>query len=107
MKKALLLVNHHSRKGQKLSSQATVELQALDFELIVESTDHARELPDTIRRYENKVELVIIGGGDGTLNAAIEGLIDTKLPLGILPMGTANDLARTLRILQLYPQLVK
>ncbi|MCC3532021.1 MAG: lipid kinase [Microcoleus sp. PH2017_22_RUC_O_B] len=98
MKKALLLVNQHSRKGQKLLSQATVELQALGFELIVESTDRARELSDTIRRYQNRVELVIIGGGDGTLNSAIEGLIDTKLPLGILPMGTANDLARTLEI---------
>ena len=98
MKKALLLVNQHSRKGQQLLSQATVELQALDFELIVESTNRARELSDTIRRYQNGVELVIIGGGDGTLNSAIEGLIDTKLPLGILPMGTANDLARTLGI---------
>jgi diacylglycerol kinase (ATP) len=98
MKQALLLVNQHSRKGQNLLSQATVELQALGFELIVESTDHAREISDTIRRYQNQVELVIIGGGDGTLNCAIEGLIDTKLPLGILPMGTANDLARTLEI---------
>ena len=98
MKKALLLVNQHSRKGQKLLSQATVELEALGFELIIESTDHAHELPETIRHYQNQVELVIIGGGDGTLNAAIEGLIDTKLPLGILPMGTANDLARTLGI---------
>ncbi|MEG3880163.1 lipid kinase [Microcoleus sp. herbarium7] len=98
MKKALLLVNQHSRKGQQLLSQATVKLQALDFELIVESTDRARELSDTIRRYKNQVEIVIIGGGDGTLNSAIEGLTDTKLPLGILPMGTANDLARTLGI---------
>ncbi len=98
MKKALLLVNQHSRKGQKLLSQATIGLQALGFELIVGSTNHAHELSDTIRRYQNQVELVIIGGGDGTLNSAIEGLIDTKLPLGILPMGTANDLARTLGI---------
>jgi len=98
MKKALLLVNQHSRKGQKLLSQATVELQALGFKLIVESTNHADELSDTIRHYQNQVELVIVGGGDGTLNCAIEGLIDTKLPLGILPMGTANDLARTLGI---------
>ncbi|MEG4148269.1 lipid kinase [Microcoleus sp. Pol12B5] len=98
MKKALLLVNQHSRKGQKLLSQAAVELETLGFELMVESTDHAHELSDTIRHYQNRVELVIIGGGDGTLNAAIEGLIDTKLPLGILPMGTANDLARTLGI---------
>jgi len=98
MKKALLLVNQHSRKGQKLLSQATRQLQSLGFELIVESTNHADELSDTIRRYKNQVELVIIGGGDGTLNCAIEGLIDTKLPFGILPMGTANDLARTLKI---------
>ena len=98
MKKALLLVNQHSRKGQNLLSQATVKLQALGFELIVESTNHADEISETIRRYQNQVELVIVGGGDGTLNAAIAGLIDTKLPLGILPMGTANDLARTLAI---------
>ncbi|TAH29987.1 MAG: lipid kinase, partial [Oscillatoriales cyanobacterium] len=93
MKKALLLVNQHSRKGQNLLSQATVKLQALGFDLIVES-----EISETIRHYQHQVELVIIGGGDGTLNCAIEGLIDTKLPLGILPMGTANDLARTLEI---------
>ena len=98
MKKALLLVNQHSRKGQNLLSQATVKLQALGFDLIVESTNRADEISDTIRRHQNQVELVIVGGGDGTLNCAIEGLIDTKLPLGILPMGTANDLARTLGI---------
>lgn len=107
MKKALFLVNQHSRKGQKLLSQATAELQTLGFELIAESTEHPRDLPDTIRRYQNQVELVIVGGGDGTLNAAIEGLIDTKLPLGILPMGTANDLARTLRIPTSLPEACK
>ena len=39
-----------------------------------------------------------VGGGDGTLNAAAFGVIEAGLPLGILPMGTANDLARTLGI---------
>jgi len=41
---------------------------------------------------------VIVGGGDGTLNAAAPGLMQTGLPLGILPLGTANDFARTLGI---------
>ena len=44
------------------------------------------------------VDLVVIVGGDGTVNAALRGLMETGLPLGILPLGTANDLARTLRI---------
>lgn len=98
MKKALLLINQHSRKGKNLLSQATATLQALGFELIVESNNHPHELSAIIKSYQNLVELVIVGGGDGTLNAAIEGLIETQLPLGILPMGTANDLARTLGI---------
>ena len=41
---------------------------------------------------------MVLGGGDGTLNAALPGLIATGLPLGIIPLGTANDLARTLGI---------
>jgi YegS/Rv2252/BmrU family lipid kinase len=57
-----------------------------------------------IRQHKDAVDLVIIGGGDGTLNAAIDGLIDTQLPLGILPLGTANDLARTLRLPTSLPE---
>jgi diacylglycerol kinase (ATP) len=41
---------------------------------------------------------VIIGGGDGTLSAALPGLLETGLPLGIIPLGTANDLARALAL---------
>ena len=42
------------------------------------------------------MDAVVIGGGDGTLTLAVDGLVDVKLPLGIIPLGTANDLARTL-----------
>ena len=44
------------------------------------------------------VDGVIVAGGDGTMSAAAEALVQTGLPLGILPSGTANDLARTLAI---------
>jgi diacylglycerol kinase (ATP) len=97
-KRALLLVNRHARSGHKDLYQAISELQNLGLELIEKPIQNPRQLPDVIRSYNNQVDLVIIGGGDGTLNAAAEGLIDTQLPLGILPLGTANDLARTLKI---------
>ena len=50
------------------------------------------------RSHANDVDVVVVGGGDGTLLAAIDGLIETKLPLAVLPLGTFNELARTLGI---------
>jgi YegS/Rv2252/BmrU family lipid kinase len=97
-KRALLLVNRQSRYGQKYLSEAISQLKQLGFIVLEELTEDPLKLPDIIRHYHHQVDLVIIGGGDGTLNAAIEGLVDTQLPLGILPLGTANDLARTLEI---------
>ncbi|WP_414473182.1 lipid kinase [Microvirga sp. M2] len=49
-------------------------------------------------KHRDGVECAVVGGGDGTLNAAALGVIEAGLPLGILPLGTANDLARTLDI---------
>ena len=39
---------------------------------------------------------VIVAGGDGTINEALQGMIGTRARLGILPRGTANVLAREL-----------
>jgi diacylglycerol kinase family enzyme len=43
-------------------------------------------------------DLVVAVGGDGTVRGCAEGLAGTGVPLGIVPHGTANLLARTLRI---------
>jgi len=103
-KTALLLINRKSRQGQENQAEAIRQLKQLGFIVLEELTEDPLKLPDIIRHYHHQVDLVIIGGGDGTLNAAIEGLVDTQLPLGILPLGTANDLARTLNIPIALPQ---
>ena len=41
---------------------------------------------------------VIVAGGDGTINEAIQGLAGSKARLGIIPRGTANVLARELKL---------
>lgn len=41
---------------------------------------------------------VIVSGGDGTINEALQGLVGTEARLGIWPRGTANVLARELAI---------
>lgn len=102
--RALLLVNRHARRGQQQLDNAVQILRNMGFELCEERIDQPDHLPDIIRQYRDRVDRVIIGGGDGTLNAAVEGLVDTQIPLGILPLGTANDLARTLGISALLPE---
>ncbi len=43
-------------------------------------------------------DLVLVCGGDGTINEVINGLAPSPIPLGILPGGTANILAKELRL---------
>ncbi|AFY34002.1 lipid kinase [Calothrix sp. PCC 7507] len=105
--RALLLINRHARQGQKRLLEAMHYLEKLDLDLIEESVNNPDHLAETILNYQHQVDLVIIGGGDGTLNAAVDALVDTQLPLGILPLGTANDLARTLGIPNSLPEACK
>jgi diacylglycerol kinase (ATP) len=96
--RALLLVNRHARQGEKYLSEAIHCLQTLGFEVIYEPNTEPKRFCDIVLHYQHEIDLVIVGGGDGTLNAVVDAVVDTQLPLGILPLGTANDLARTLGI---------
>jgi YegS/Rv2252/BmrU family lipid kinase len=53
-----------------------------------------------IKNHLNKLhpDAVVAVGGDGTVNLAGALLVDTGIPLGIIPMGSANGLARDLDI---------
>ncbi len=42
--------------------------------------------------------LVLAAGGDGTINEVAEGLVNSRVPLGILPGGTANVLATEMKL---------
>lgn len=98
--RALLLINPHARRGAAAQSSVTQRLQNLGFDLLEEPIENPSIVSDLIRQYRDRVDRVIIGSGDGTVNAAIPGLLETGLPLGVIPLGTANNLARTLGIPQ-------
>ncbi len=95
-RRALLIVNEHSRSGRERGDEAEAALAAAGLAVTRGHTESREDVSRRIRELGNEVDLVVVGGGDGTINAAAPGLIDTGLPLGVLPLGTANDLARTL-----------
>lgn len=97
-KRLLLMVNRRARQGGEAFTQAAALLTELGFEVIDGTPEPGQESVDRIRQLAGGVDLVVVGGGDGTLNTLADVLREAGKPLGVLPLGTANDLARTLNL---------
>jgi diacylglycerol kinase (ATP) len=93
----LLITNPGSRSGDDDLDELVARFQALG-ELTFERPETPEDLPRLIREIGPGVDQVVIGGGDGTVNLALDALLEIKRPVGLLPLGTANDLARSLDI---------
>jgi diacylglycerol kinase (ATP) len=59
------------------------------------------------RWIEQGINLVIAAGGDGLIGGVITHIVESNLSLGILPLGTANDIARSINIPQDLQQAVE
>lgn len=64
--------------------------------VITESPGHATELAR--RAADSAVPRVGVMGGDGTVSEAVQGLVGSETALAIIPLGTGNDVARSLGI---------
>lgn len=95
-RRALVLLNPNARRGAEPIEPVLERLRAGGIDPWVERFGCPTEVSPDIARRKAEVDLVIVCGGDGTLNAAARGMLESGLPLGVLPMGTGNDLARTL-----------
>jgi YegS/Rv2252/BmrU family lipid kinase len=80
-----LVVNPQSRRGRLIGDAVRAELRRRDVD-IDESQDSKR------------IDAIVVAGGDGTLVGEIPRALAADVPVGIVPLGTFNDLARTLRI---------
>jgi YegS/Rv2252/BmrU family lipid kinase len=96
--RALFLGNLGARQVAERLDHAFALLRDSGVELLPKRIRKPRDIGTIIRDYHKSVDFVVIGGGDGTLNAAADALVETGLPLGVLPLGTANDLAHTLGV---------
>jgi len=97
-KRALVLSNEGARSVAKNLDRVVATLTDLGFELHKPELTARDTIGQVVRANAGAVDLVVAIGGDGTLNAVLQGLIGTGLPLGIVPLGTANSLCKTLGI---------
>lgn len=62
-------------------------------------TKKDEDLAQTVRNAQKRgYRMIAAAGGDGTVSQAADGLRDTDIPLGIIPLGTGNGLAEELAI---------
>ena len=98
MSRALLLINPKSRNGGSDLEGALDVLRQGGIDLVKFAEPGKQSFEQAIADQGRSCDFVVIGGGDGTLNGAVGGLLKLGRPFGILPLGTANDLARTLQL---------
>jgi len=95
----MLVLNPRSGKGHATRERATAERVAagsgiqLDIRTI-ERPGHGKELAQ--EAVAAGMERVISAGGDGTLNSVAAGLLNTKVPVGVVALGSGNGYARSL-----------
>jgi diacylglycerol kinase family enzyme len=57
------------------------------------------QIPELTRRaVKENSQIIVAGGGDGTVNAVANELMGTSITLGVLPLGTLNHFAKDLHI---------
>lgn len=96
--RAVLLINAGSRRGQRALDSSSADLQAHGLTIVdaIRVRNPHKLVPQAERLLRQKPDRLIVGGGDGTLSQIAPLAAREHVTLGILPLGTANDFARTL-----------
>jgi YegS/Rv2252/BmrU family lipid kinase len=89
-----VIVNPQALNGRDKYLQALLQEQFGRYVVRIEKTTCPRHATDIARRaVKENVDTVVAVGGDGTVNEVVNGVVGTDVGLGIVPAGTANDLA--------------
>jgi diacylglycerol kinase (ATP) len=99
--RATVIHSPHSGRSDKLV-EAMTYLEQTGVEVVntisIADLDHLPAQGTTWK--ESGIDVAIAAGGDGLVGGVITQIAESGLPLGILPLGTSNDIARALRIPQ-------
>ena len=96
---------HNPKSGDADHSKS--ELVALLKSAGIESVYCNIKSDDFPTRLREPADLTIAAGGDGAVADVVKSMPDRDVPLAILPLGTANNIARSFKITEATSELVK
>ncbi|OQX98638.1 MAG: hypothetical protein B6I24_04715 [Bacteroidetes bacterium 4572_128] len=99
-KKILFIINPISGIGkQKIIEKLISEnLDKSKFSVKIEYTKYRFHAFEISEKYKNLLDIIVIVGGDGSVNEVSQSLIFSKTIMGIIPAGSGNGFARHLKI---------
>ena len=99
--RVIVIYSPHSGRSSKLPD-AIKDLEQAGLEIVKSiSIADLDNLPAQGKAWkESGIDVAISAGGDGLVGGVITHIAESGLPLGILPLGTSNDIARALHIPQ-------
>lgn len=98
MKRALVLANPKARRAAAEKARLSPALEKRGITVLETSETDPSRFGELVGRLGEHVDLIVAAGGDGTLLVVAAALAGKPLPLGVVPLGTANNLARNLGI---------
>ncbi|MCR5666036.1 MAG: diacylglycerol kinase family lipid kinase [Eubacterium sp.] len=101
-KKALFVFNPLSGKGiiKNKVYEIVDMLVKNEYEVVIHPTQARKDAYHLVHETGGNYDLIICGGGDGTLDEVVRGLMrgEHKTPLGYIPAGSTNDFANSLQL---------
>lgn len=102
LKRLAVVVNPTKMEGDGAAEKAAIARvcaeQGWDEPLFLETEEHDVGFGQTRRALEEGVDVVCAFGGDGTVRAVAQEMVGSGVPMGLLPGGTGNLLARNLEL---------
>lgn len=102
MKRLLFVYNPFAGKGMIRTSLSYIleEFSANGYEVVVHPTSGVMDAARTVEECGDSFDLIVCGGGDGTLDEVVTGMQTGRFlrPIGYIPAGSTNDYASSLGI---------
>jgi YegS/Rv2252/BmrU family lipid kinase len=96
---AVLVFSPHAGRAARGLSRARTALEASGIRIVHElHVDQVGRLRDVLANQPHEQLLVVAAGGDGTVGSVADVLAGSDVVMGVIPLGTSNDFARSLGI---------